>query len=1617
MSHSSSKRSRPPNINLSLATQNRPNHIQVDIDVDVDNDNDIDIDNDNETLQLSSGESSPSTPPSIPSLKLDTSDDDSNSDDIARGLQELRQLRKSVKQNLKLRPIRSRGALPKIDIGDLNSTPPKSPWHKESAPESASSPASSTASIYFTPLSTTHLSTPFTAASTSNFNDPSSSSDPSCPRAIQPAELYKRLTSTKRPLLIDTRPPTSFVSFHVKNSVNIAIPSLILKRCRKPAGGFQSLDALRQFITTDGSKQSWDALMSNPQSIWDGNVVIYDDEMDLKDKDNVGVTSWSLIPVISPLVTNGSVDYLKGGISAAGHDSAFETLIISGGEFNFGFNVDSPPPQAGGGGLKKGGGLFQLDTHSAFLSKPLPELEPSSTVSLKPPSPLPVMPGAISSSHNLQPPLNNSQITDSSPSPPPSHIGFHRPPPPNRRPSQPTLRRIDTRSAERLNTNVPSLSIRTRPLRSATLAVPPSLHFPAPASPSHLNLVYSNHSPPGSAARFNTPSSPSHDMYSFLTPYYTPPHTPGTPKPFLPPSPITARPEIDNPPTTEEAFPAFSISTILPNFLYTGPELTTPEHVSELLELGVKRILNIAIECDDDQGLNLRDVFKYHKIPMRDIVEEDNISRGVKEACELIDDARLHSAPVYVHCKAGKSRSVTAVIAYLIHANHWTLSRAYSFVLERRKGISPNIGFVSELMSFEEQELGGKSIGVQPSSNTSQHDQPPPDTSFGAAVAGGGHLRRGVRESLPPPVLTNLEGIAEGSPGAVSAGGFFERVNSDSGQEMEIKDASGRYRHARRAPVDENTLQPLRRFSYGMWWNRSGCLIDWAVEAVKAEALDESIRCVATSKHITHRGDTLNAPTITVECSSPAPDILLLTGFHWKRQKRMTTGPSYELFPDVEVETLTTNRQDSLSTSKTNTSLKIETTSLSATIDTRPSSFNVDIMSHSVKNPTMVSKAPDHLLTKLGWRSIGYIKKDTNALNPQLSLTDPDKGERWFTMQFQLSVGEKIYGLGERFGPFIKNGQCVEMWNEDSGTSSEMTYKNVPFFLSSRGYGIFVPYPGFVSFEVQSERTTRVNIAVPGESLSVYIIHGPSPKDIIQRYALLTGRPALPPPWTFGLWLSTSFTTSYDETTVNKFLEGMDKRDIPVGVFHYDCFWQKGFHWCDYEFDKDYFPDTKVQLARLKDKGYNISVWLNPYIAQESKIFDEGAENGYFIKKADGSVWQHDFWQAGMAIIDFTNPSACKWYQSKLEALIDLGVDCFKTDFGERIPTGNTVYHDNSDPEKMHNYFAFLYNKVTFEVLERKLGRNQAVVFARSTTAGGQRFPVHWGGDPMSTFEAMSETLRGGLSLGLCGYGYWARGFEGTPDPALYKRWFAFGALSSHSRLHGSGSYRVPWLIDESGEADIVLKRFIDLKLSLMPYLYSTAIQTHQTGVPMMRPLFVEFPEDPFVWNVDTQYMLGADLMVVPVFNAEGAVQYFVPSGSWYGVLDGKLRRGPSFVTETHDFSSLPLLLRPGSAIVMRDDVPRLPHGRKHVVYDYSQEITVLVNLANSCSVDLLVQLPDSSKPGSFSAQIMIRGDEKKGSVEVVKGALKGKWKIKKINSEGNCDLLLAEDGAKHLAW
>ena len=419
--------------------------------------------------------------------------------------------------------------------------------------------------------------------------------------------------------------------------------------------------------------------------------------------------------------------------------------------------------------------------------------------------------------------------------------------------------------------------------------------------------------------------------------------------------------------------------------------------------------------------------------------------------------------------------------------------------------------------------------------------------------------------------------------------------------------------------------------------------------------------------------------------------------------------------------------------------------------------------------------------------------------------------------------------------------------------------------------------------------------------------------------------------------------------------------DIPLEVFHFDCFWMKEYQWCSFEWDKDMFPDPKGIISRLKDKGLKICVWINSYVGQRAPVFDECMEKGYFIKNKDGSVFQCDLWQPGLAIIDFTNPEARQWYASKIKGLAELGVDAIKTDFGERIPT-DVVYYDGSDPYKMHNYYTYLYNKTVFDALQEVKGINNACLFARSATVGGQQFPVHWGGDCFANYESMWETLRGGLSLCLSGFGFFSHdisGFEATATPDLYKRWTAFGLMSTHSRYHGNSSYRVPWSFDE--ESCDVSRHFVKLKGRLMPYLFANAVKTHETGIPMMRAMVIDFSYDRAALTVDTQYMLGDNLLVAPVFNEEGICDFYLPEGGiWTDIQTGEQLEGGKWYNKKYDYFGLPLYAKPNSIIVYGN-------FEKTIEYDYTDNMTIKIyGLEDGKTAEAKVY----SKDGILSAEI-----------------------------------------------
>jgi alpha-D-xyloside xylohydrolase len=757
------------------------------------------------------------------------------------------------------------------------------------------------------------------------------------------------------------------------------------------------------------------------------------------------------------------------------------------------------------------------------------------------------------------------------------------------------------------------------------------------------------------------------------------------------------------------------------------------------------------------------------------------------------------------------------------------------------------------------------------------------------------------------------------------------------------------------------------KFTNGQWLLQPGVSAHYATETYAVDVHEDRLVVLATTRPIKHRGDTLQGPTLTLTLSSPQPGVIRVRVEHFAASDAPRLGVPMPGAVSAPIQVTETDTHITLTSGPLSAELK------------------------KGEGWSLVFRENGRVLTKSDWRSLGYIQwaERGNYMHEQLT----------------LAVGECVYGLGERFTPWVKNGQVVENSNKDGGTACEQAYKAVPFYLSSRGYGVLVNEAGPVSFEVASEKTTRVQFSREGESLDYCVIAGPDPKAVLQRLTALTGRAPLPPAWSFGLWMTTSFTTQYDEATATHFIDEMARRDLPLAVFHFDCFWMREFQWCDFEWDRRGFPEPEAMLARLHAKGLKISLWINPYIAQKSPLFAVGAKEGYFLKRPNGQVWQTDLWQPGMAIVDFTNPAAVAWYQGHLRRLLAMGVDCFKTDFGERIPETGVTYFDGSDPVEMHNLYALKYNEVVYELLKDVRGEDEAVVFARSTYASGQRFPVHWGGDCWSNFESMAESLRGGLSLTSCGFAYWSHdigGFEGSPPPAVYKRWVQFGLLSSHSRLHGSSGYRVPWLVDE--ESCDVLRVFTRLKHRLMPYLYAKAIEASATGVPMMRAMVVEHPQDPACATLDRQYQLGESLLVAPVFTDSGEVDFYLPessAGTWTHLLNGEKKPGGRWHRETHDFMSLPLYVPPGSV---------LPWGaeEERPDYDYARGLTLRVfELADGASAPFTVAAMD----GSVAARGEVSREGSRYTATVAEGALRD-WCLE---VDGRRSPVQAEGGS--LSW
>ncbi|MBO7547528.1 MAG: alpha-xylosidase [Bacteroidales bacterium] len=500
---------------------------------------------------------------------------------------------------------------------------------------------------------------------------------------------------------------------------------------------------------------------------------------------------------------------------------------------------------------------------------------------------------------------------------------------------------------------------------------------------------------------------------------------------------------------------------------------------------------------------------------------------------------------------------------------------------------------------------------------------------------------------------------------------------------------------------------------------------------------------------------------------------------------------------------------------------------------------------------------------------------------------------------FSLKAGERIYGCGESPTGLNKVGQKLNLFVTDpQGPETDEMYKPVPFWFSNRGYGVFLHTSAPVTCDFGATYVGATKLFMADEALDLFLFLG-TPAQILDEYTDVVGKTPMPPTWSFGTWMSR--ITYFSQEDGYEIAARLRENRIPADVIHFDTGWF-GVDWqCDYKFAEDRFPDPAKMIRDLKDQGFHISLWQLPYFTQHNAFYPELIEKNLVVRNADGSLPYED------ACLDFTNPEAVRWYQDKLRGLLEMGVGAIKVDFGEGAPYDG-FYANGRGGLYEHNLYPLRYNKAVWEVTKEVQGADGAIIWARSAWAGSQRYPLHWGGDAANTNEAMLSTLHAGLSFGLSGFPFWSHdigGFVQSTPEDLYRRWLPFGFLSSHTRSHGAPPTE-PWLYNAAFTE--YYRASAEMKYALMPYILEQARRCTQTGLPMVRALFLEYPDDPTAWLVEDQYLFGSDILVAPIFDAPEDIagvtpapdpskttglrrwtrQVYLPGGAWVDYQTGK---------------------------------------------------------------------------------------------------------------------------------
>ena len=529
------------------------------------------------------------------------------------------------------------------------------------------------------------------------------------------------------------------------------------------------------------------------------------------------------------------------------------------------------------------------------------------------------------------------------------------------------------------------------------------------------------------------------------------------------------------------------------------------------------------------------------------------------------------------------------------------------------------------------------------------------------------------------------------------------------------------------------------------------------------------------------------------------------------------------------------------------------------------------------------------------------------------------------TISFKCDPDECFVGTGERFRKMDLSGQTFQLKNQDGqGVNNRRCYKNIPFYMSSRMYGCFYHTSDYCKLSLADHSTRSVQFMCDRATLDVFLIGGQTPEEIMRGYRMLTGFPSMPPLWSFGIWMSRMTYFSADE--VEDICNRLRREQYPCDVIHLDTGWFRTDWLCEWKFNPERFPNPKGFIQRLGNKGFKVSLWQLPYVAQGAEQLNEAKANNYIsqpTKDEDTTTGGASNFSAldYAGTIDFTYDKATTWYKDQLlKPLLDMGVKCIKTDFGENIHMDHR-YHA-MEPERLNNLYALLYQKAAYEVTKEVTG--DGIVWARSAWAGCQRYPLHWGGDSESSWSGMAGSLKGGLHFGLSGFAFWSHdvpGFHSTPDfmnspidPIIYVRWTQFGVFSSHIRYHGTCK-REPWHYPEIAP---IVKKWWKLRYKLLPYIVEQSEKCTKTGWPMLRALLMHHPHDRQVWHIDDEYYFGSEFLVCPVMNGENRRDIYLPEGLWVNFFTGKRLDGGRWYYDVEvPLDQMPVFVRPSANILI----------------------------------------------------------------------------------------------------